>query len=106
MLKMYKFCHILKNMILLIYLYLTANEGFVGCIKNLYIQNEAIDPINLSELSGIQVYGVKLDGCKLVDHCLGGTHCEHGGTCVSDWDGVICDCSKTPYIGKACHFRK
>ncbi|KAJ8305373.1 hypothetical protein KUTeg_015918 [Tegillarca granosa] len=83
-----------------------ANEGFVGCIKNLYIQNEAIDPINLSELSGIKVYGVKLDGCKLVDHCLGGTHCEHGGKCVSNWNGVICDCSKTPYIGKACHFPK
>ncbi|XP_071177619.1 axotactin-like isoform X4 [Mytilus edulis] len=82
-----------------------ANDGFVGCIRNLAIQNKLKDAINLLQTNSA-VYGVVLDGCHLVPHCEGGPHCEHGGKCLSNWDGVACDCSATAYEGHACHFAK
>ncbi|XP_063434354.1 axotactin-like isoform X5 [Mytilus trossulus] len=82
-----------------------ANDGFVGCIRNLAIQGQVKDAINLLQTNSA-VYGVVLDGCHLVPHCEGGPHCEHGGKCLSNWDGVACDCSATAYEGHACHFAK
>lgn len=82
-----------------------ANDGFVGCIRNLAIQDKVKDAINLLQTNSA-VYGVILDGCHLVPYCEGGPHCEHGGKCLSNWDGVACDCSDTAYEGHACHFAK
>ncbi|XP_060074031.1 axotactin-like isoform X2 [Ylistrum balloti] len=81
----------------------TENIGFVGCIRNLKLQNETIDPIKLMDNRDV-VDGVFLDGCNLVDHCRYGPPCQHGGQCLADWDGISCNCEATSYSGKTCHF--
>lgn len=81
----------------------TENIGFVGCIRNLKLQNETIDPIKLMDNRDV-VDGVFLDGCDLVDHCRYGPPCQHGGQCLADWDGISCNCEATSYTGKTCHF--
>ena len=86
----------------LIYLFV-ANDGFVGCIRDLVINSEDVDAIQLLQ-DHSSVYGVLKDGCNLISHCDGGPHCEHGGKCLSDWAGITCDCRNTAYEGKACHF--
>lgn len=89
-------------------IFLTDFVGFVGCIRNVIVQKEFLDPINLMERpsGGVSQAGLILDGCKLVDHCLVHQHCQHGGQCLSDWDGVSCDCSSSAYQGKYCQFGK
>ncbi|KAK3599841.1 hypothetical protein CHS0354_022411 [Potamilus streckersoni] len=82
---------------------LTA-EGFVGCIRGLVVQKQAQDPLDMMESEGVN--GLKLDGCHIVNYCEGNDMCEHGGRCLSDWNGVTCDCTNTAYTGKACHFPK
>nr|XP_022313523.1 contactin-associated protein-like 5 isoform X4 [Crassostrea virginica] len=84
------------------------HEGFVGCIRNLVIQKQFLDPINLMERAPTGGYqsGLILDGCKLVNYCLVHQHCQHGGRCLSDWDGVSCDCSSSAYQGKYCQFSR
>ncbi|XP_021379816.1 contactin-associated protein-like 2 isoform X2 [Mizuhopecten yessoensis] len=83
----------------------TENIGFVGCIRNLKLQNETIDPIKLMDNRDV-VDGVFLDGCNLVDHCRYGPPCQHGGQCLADWDGISCNCEATSYSGKTCHFSR
>lgn len=85
------------------YFFLTASSGFVGCIRNVYLQGDSVDLISIvhSEASN----GPILDGCHLVDFCKNSTMCEHNSKCVSDWSSMHCDCSDA-YEGSACHFGK
>lgn len=80
--------------------------GFVGCVRNVVIQGQYLDPINLMEKPPSEGFhsGLILDGCKLIDQCQVHHHCQHGGRCLSDWDGVSCDCSSSAYQGKYCQF--
>ncbi|XP_048758506.1 axotactin-like isoform X3 [Ostrea edulis] len=82
--------------------------GFVGCVRNVVIQGQYLDPINLMEKPPSEGFhsGLILDGCKLIDQCQVHHHCQHGGRCLSDWDGVSCDCSSSAYQGKYCQFSR
>ncbi|XP_064606829.1 axotactin-like isoform X1 [Liolophura sinensis] len=77
-------------------------SGFVGCMRHLKIQGRTIDPLVMVQSK--QAVGVVLDGCDLKDRCKGLNLCEHDSVCVSDWEGVVCDCVRVPYVGKTCHF--
>lgn len=81
------------------------SEGYVGCIRNLKLQRESIDALDLMEQDSM-IFGLKIDGCNITNYCQGNTMCEHGGECLSEWHGVACDCTDTHYTGRACHFSK
>lgn len=48
---------------------------------------------------------VSLDSCQLVDPCAKMNPCQNNGTCkINELGEPECDCSKTGYTGKRCHF--
>lgn len=48
---------------------------------------------------------ISLDSCQLTDPCSNGNSCKNNGVCrVNEVGELDCDCSKTGYTGKRCHF--
>lgn len=48
---------------------------------------------------------VTLDSCQLVMPCASLNPCKNNGTCkINEFGEPECDCSRTGYIGKRCHF--
>lgn len=48
---------------------------------------------------------ITLDSCQLIDSCAHRNPCKNNGTCkISDLGDLECDCSKTGYTGRRCHF--
>lgn len=84
-----------------------ARFPFIGCIRNLLVNHERLEPRTLSD-QGLVVGRVSLDDCRLLDPCNRPNPCEHGGVCVPvPENGTFwCDCSNTGYIGQTCHFCK
>ncbi|XP_053393740.1 axotactin-like isoform X2 [Mercenaria mercenaria] len=80
------------------------SEGFVGCIRNLKVQGETKDALDLIQTRAAS--GLIIDGCNITDYCKENKMCKHGGICLSEWTGVACDCTDTYYTGRACHFAK
>lgn len=87
---------------LLFFVLFFQHAGFVGCVRDLTVNRNKLDPRVL--LSTAQVREVSLDNCQLVDPCLRPNACEHGGQCNVDEGRVVCDCTGTGYTGKNCHF--
>jgi len=79
-----------------------TDPGFVGCLRELKINDQKLDPRVL--LSTSTTREVSLDNCQLVDPCDRPNACEHGGLCMVDEGRVVCDCTGTGYTGKNCHF--
>lgn len=80
-----------------------ANAGMVGCMREIIINGEQIEPRRILQ-SERTVGEVTLDDCKFIDACKRPNTCEHGGKCSVKEDGLTCDCTGTGYIGKNCHF--
>ena len=81
------------------------NTGFVGCMKEIFINSDRLDPrivIQTERLIG----EVSLDNCQFIDACKRPNTCEHGGKCSIKEDKLKCNCKGTGYIGKNCHFAK
>ncbi|XP_042909251.1 axotactin isoform X2 [Parasteatoda tepidariorum] len=80
-----------------------AERGFIGCMRDIYVAGDWIDPRTVVDTN--QVSGkVSLDSCLLVNLCNNPYACEHGGTCYVEKGETYCDCEKTGYTGRTCHF--
>lgn len=72
-------------------------------MRDIYVAGDWIDPrsvVGTKKVSG----KVSLDSCLLVDLCNNPHACEHGGRCYVKKGETYCDCEKTGYTGRTCHF--
>uniref|UniRef100_A0A3Q2DJZ9 Cadherin EGF LAG seven-pass G-type receptor 2 n=1 Tax=Cyprinodon variegatus TaxID=28743 RepID=A0A3Q2DJZ9_CYPVA len=63
------------------------NQQFMGCMKNLRIDNQHVDMASYIANNGT------LPGCSAKRHfCNSNNPCLNGGTCVNLWGSFSCDC--------------
>ncbi|XP_071973919.1 neurexin-2-beta isoform X11 [Engystomops pustulosus] len=74
--------------------------GFVGCIRDLFVDGKSRDIRRLAELSGndgVAPYCTR----ETQRHCTN-SPCRNGGQCREGWNRFICDCVGTGYLGDTC----
>ncbi|KAM4795846.1 cadherin EGF LAG seven-pass G-type receptor 2 [Rhinophrynus dorsalis] len=72
-----------------------THQHFVGCMKDLVIDNKAVDLEEYIANNGTA------PGCPAKRNQCEEERCQHGGTCVNRWDGYSCECA-LGYGGKDC----
>ncbi|XP_041865774.1 neurexin-1a isoform X17 [Melanotaenia boesemani] len=76
------------------------NYGYVGCIRDLFIDGQSKDVRRLAEVQ--KAAGVKPSCSKeLPKQCLSNP-CQNNGICREGWNRYVCDCSGTGYLGRSC----
>lgn len=73
--------------------------GFVGCLKDLIINDEAVDVAIQAQQQDSA--GVK-SGCHPSSNNCGTAACLNGGYCSEGWNRFICSCHRTPFTGPTC----
>uniref|UniRef100_A0A3Q3JZ56 Cadherin EGF LAG seven-pass G-type receptor 2 n=1 Tax=Monopterus albus TaxID=43700 RepID=A0A3Q3JZ56_MONAL len=63
-----------------------GNQQFVGCMRNLHIDNQHIDMASFIANNGT------LPGCSAKRHFCNNSPCLNGGTCANLWGSFSCDC--------------
>ncbi|XP_056653588.1 cadherin EGF LAG seven-pass G-type receptor 1 isoform X2 [Monodelphis domestica] len=71
------------------------NRQFVGCMRNLSIDNQVIDMESFIANNGTRA------GCTARENHCDSVWCQNGGTCVNKWNMYICNCPLR-YGGKNC----
>ncbi|KAM6985012.1 neurexin-2-like [Aplochiton taeniatus] len=76
------------------------NLGYVGCVRDLFIDGRSRDLRRLAEVQGAT--GVS-SSCTRETHirCARDT-CGSGGQCREGWNRHVCDCTGTGYLGPSC----
>ncbi|XP_073434537.1 neurexin-2-beta isoform X8 [Dendrobates tinctorius] len=74
--------------------------GFVGCIRDLFVDGKSRDIRRLSEVSGAA--GVTPFCTRETQRHCTNSPCRNGGQCREGWNRFICDCVGTGYLGDTC----
>ncbi|XP_053153572.1 contactin-associated protein-like 4 isoform X2 [Hemicordylus capensis] len=77
--------------------------GFLGCMKQISIDNKEVDLIAVQRNSVGNFSDLQIDLCGIIDRCLP-NYCEHGGECSQSWNHFYCNCANTGYMGATCHY--
>ncbi|XP_063783179.1 cadherin EGF LAG seven-pass G-type receptor 1 isoform X1 [Pseudophryne corroboree] len=71
------------------------NRQFIGCMRNLTIDNKPVDMASFIANNGT------LAGCSAKKNFCDTSFCQNGGTCVNRWNTYYCDCP-LHFGGKNC----
>ncbi|XP_072887463.1 neurexin-2-like isoform X24 [Hemitrygon akajei] len=76
------------------------NYGYVGCVRDLFIDGQSRDVRRLAEMQGA---GGVSGFCsrETLRQCASGP-CRNGGSCREGWNRYICDCTGTGFFGRNC----
>lgn len=74
--------------------------GFVGCIRDLFVDGKSRDIRRLAEASG--AVGVAPFCTRETQRHCTNSPCRNGGQCREGWNRFICDCVGTGYLGDTC----
>ncbi|XP_040183775.1 neurexin-2-beta isoform X15 [Rana temporaria] len=74
--------------------------GFVGCIRDLFVDGKSRDIRRLAESSGTASVAPFCTR-ETPRHCAN-SPCRNGGQCREGWNRFICDCVGTGYLGETC----
>ena len=99
----------------------TLHHGFVGCLKDLFINGASIDIVTYAHQQDVGKYFFTCGHYSSVTFitfllCLGSIRsschkmvgfchdrpCMHGGACTEGWNRYVCDCSQTSFSGATC----
>ncbi|XP_056148351.1 neurexin-1a-like isoform X3 [Lampris incognitus] len=76
------------------------NYGYVGCIRDLFIDGQSKDVRRLAEVQ--KAAGVKPSCSKEPPKQCLSNPCQNNGFCREGWNRYVCDCSGTGYLGRSC----
>uniref|UniRef100_A0A8C6UYU8 Neurexin 1b n=1 Tax=Neogobius melanostomus TaxID=47308 RepID=A0A8C6UYU8_9GOBI len=76
------------------------NYGYVGCIRDLFIDGQSKDIRRLAEVQ--KATGVKPSCSKEPPKQCLSNPCQNNGICREGWNRYVCDCSGTGYLGRSC----
>ncbi|XP_056637002.1 neurexin-1 isoform X2 [Diorhabda sublineata] len=74
-------------------------QGFVGCFKDLIMNNE---PVDVASFAREQDSGSIRTLCHTQPEQCPSQPCLNGGTCTEGWNRFICDCTNTLFSGPTC----
>ncbi|XP_026051730.1 neurexin-2-beta isoform X11 [Carassius auratus] len=74
--------------------------GFVGCVRDLFIDGRSRDLRRLAELQSSP--GVSSFCTRETHRRCSSEPCAHGGRCREGWNRHVCDCTGTGYLGPNC----
>ncbi|XP_041418409.1 neurexin-1 isoform X23 [Xenopus laevis] len=76
------------------------NYGYVGCIRDLFIDGQSKDIRQLAEQQSTA--GVKPSCSRETTKPCINNPCKNNGVCRDGWNRYVCDCSGTGYLGRSC----
>ncbi|XP_063774738.1 neurexin-1 isoform X10 [Pseudophryne corroboree] len=76
------------------------NYGYVGCIRDLFIDGQSKDIRQMAELQSTA--GVKPSCSRETAKPCINNPCKNNGICRDGWNRYVCDCSGTGYLGRSC----
>ncbi|XP_048714504.1 neurexin-2-beta isoform X26 [Caretta caretta] len=76
------------------------NYGYVGCVRDLFIDGKSRDVRRLAEVQSVP--GVSSFCSRETLKQCSSAPCRNGGVCREGWNRFVCDCLGTGYLGRVC----